>query len=302
MRPDRAWVRLGLHRRLDLLQLRPDAWTDEDLATGLSRTYRWGGHSCWELPLSVAQHSLTVLAIRNRMEGRNLAPGAAMRELLHDADEGLLGFDCITPLKPHMGEGYARLTRGLQAVVAERYKLLPWSNEEYLLHKRADRLAAVSEARHVAGWSLDEIREEFGTGDILAEDPLQQLGLSPDLKPWEPWPPKLAARLFFARLQQLNEQAGRERTLAQLATAFSRAPDRLRRRCAHWVRGDACHDILVRAEAPTGEAWEGVVVAGERDEAGAWLLDDEFTIFTDDERPEGQLVTVQGWACHVELL
>ena len=56
MRAGRAWVRLGSGRRLDLLDLRPDAWTDEDLATGLSRTYRWGGHSCWELPLSVAQH------------------------------------------------------------------------------------------------------------------------------------------------------------------------------------------------------------------------------------------------------
>lgn len=44
MRPDRAWVRLGPDRHLNLLDLRPDAWTDEDLATGLSRTYRWGGH------------------------------------------------------------------------------------------------------------------------------------------------------------------------------------------------------------------------------------------------------------------
>ena len=87
MRTDRAWVRLSSGRRLDLLDLRPDAWSDEDLATGLSRTYRWGGHSTWSLPLSVAQHSLTVLAIRQRQEGRALAPGAALRELLHDADE-----------------------------------------------------------------------------------------------------------------------------------------------------------------------------------------------------------------------
>jgi len=103
MRAGRAWVRLGSGRRLDLLDLRPDAWTDEDLATGLARTYRWGGHSCWELPLSVAQHSLAVLTIRERMEGRGLAPAAALRELLHDADEGLLGFDCITPLQTAIG-------------------------------------------------------------------------------------------------------------------------------------------------------------------------------------------------------
>lgn len=51
MRPDRAWVRLSPERRLNLLDLRPDAWTDEDLATGLSRTYRWRIAStvrlCW---------------------------------------------------------------------------------------------------------------------------------------------------------------------------------------------------------------------------------------------------------------
>jgi 5'-nucleotidase len=59
----RAWVLLPSGRRLNLLDPYPDpdAWTDEDLAIGLSRTYRWAGYSAWDLPLSVAQHSLTVL-------------------------------------------------------------------------------------------------------------------------------------------------------------------------------------------------------------------------------------------------
>lgn len=120
MRADRAWVRLSSGRRLDLLDLRPDAWSDEDLAAGLSRTYRWGGHSTWALPLSVAQHSLAVLAIRQHQEGRDLAPGAALRELLHDADEGLLGFDCIRPLKPHLGAAYERLSGLLPAAMNSR--------------------------------------------------------------------------------------------------------------------------------------------------------------------------------------
>jgi len=101
MRADRAWVRLGSGRRLDLLDLRPDAWTDEDLTTGLARTYPWGGHSCWELPLSVAQHSLTVLAIGERMQGRALTPAAARTAAR--CGRGLLGFDCITPLKHAVG-------------------------------------------------------------------------------------------------------------------------------------------------------------------------------------------------------
>jgi|SRR5208283_492332 len=60
----RAWILLKSGHRLDLLDPRPDAWTDEDLAIGISRTYRWGGYSKWDLPLSVAQHSLAVLALR----------------------------------------------------------------------------------------------------------------------------------------------------------------------------------------------------------------------------------------------
>ena len=52
----RAWVRLPSGKRLDLLNPTPFDWDDRDLALGLARTYRWGGHSAWPLPLSVAQH------------------------------------------------------------------------------------------------------------------------------------------------------------------------------------------------------------------------------------------------------
>ncbi len=44
MKPDRAWVRLGSGRRLDLVSPQAASWHDSDLAIGLSRTYRWGGH------------------------------------------------------------------------------------------------------------------------------------------------------------------------------------------------------------------------------------------------------------------
>jgi len=63
MKLDRAWVLLPSGRRPELLALDPAAWTDRDLAIGLSRTYRWAGYSAWDLPLSVAQHSLTVLEL-----------------------------------------------------------------------------------------------------------------------------------------------------------------------------------------------------------------------------------------------
>ncbi len=86
MKPERAWVRLQSGKRLDLLDPDMEAWEDRDLAIGLSRTYRWGGHSSWNLPLSVAQHSLLVLVLRQQMQphappgpGRRAARAAARR-------------------------------------------------------------------------------------------------------------------------------------------------------------------------------------------------------------------------------
>ena len=103
---------LKSRRRLDLLNPDPHAWTDDDLAAGLSRTMRWGGASRWEHPLSVAQHSLTVLTIREA-DGA-LTPGEALRELLHDATEFMLGWDCITPLKAQLGEPFRALDARLR--------------------------------------------------------------------------------------------------------------------------------------------------------------------------------------------
>jgi 5'-deoxynucleotidase YfbR-like HD superfamily hydrolase len=103
----------------------------------LSRTYRWGGHSRWDLPLSVAQHSLLVLVIRQQMNTlQDLTAAEALRELLHDADEGLLGFDPISPLKPHLGEGFKAVTGRLRAAIDTRYQVLPWCCDDYLRKRR----------------------------------------------------------------------------------------------------------------------------------------------------------------------
>jgi len=88
----RAWVRQPSGCRLDLINPDPNSWEDEDLAIGLSRTYRWGGHSICGRPMSVAQHSILVLVLRKRLTGK-LSRVESLRELLHDAEEGLIGFD-----------------------------------------------------------------------------------------------------------------------------------------------------------------------------------------------------------------
>ncbi|MYM73715.1 phosphohydrolase [Duganella sp. FT109W] len=202
----RAWVRMPSGRRLDLLDPTPFDWDDSDLALGLARTYRWGGHSAWPLPLSVAQHSLTVMQVRTAActaAGLTLPPLAALRELLHDAEEGLLGFDCISPLKPFLGDAFKTLSQKLDAAVFLRYGLPGWTTKEYAAHKLADRLAAASEAVHIAGWSATEVQQTLKiTVPPLHDDPLHAIYGG---TPWEPWPPSLAAERFLAQLNQLKD-------------------------------------------------------------------------------------------------
>ena len=235
MNPDRAWVRLGSGKRLDLIAPQPDQWEDLDLAVGLSRTYRWGGHSRWDLPMSVAQHSLLVLVLRQQMQPhRRLTPREALREVLHDSDEFGLGVDLIAPIKPHLGAEFHALTARLHAAVTARYRLPEWEHDDYVLHKRADHLAAASEAIHVAGWHRSELSETLGIRLApLRHDPLPLLD---GLQPWEPWPARRAAALFLHKLRELDGAAyveapadltaaiGREATLARLGAAFSRLP------------------------------------------------------------------------------
>ena len=207
MTRDRAWILLPSGSRLNLFEPDPFVWTDRDLAIGLSRTYRWAGYSKWDLPLSVAQHSLSVLAIRQQLSGHPLTGQDCRRELLHDATEALLGrWDPITPLKPHLGDGYRALVVRMQRAVDKRYDLPPWESEDYRQHKLADHLAAASEAFHVAGWSREAMCEDLEI-DLapLTDDPLDTEGAMPsDMRPWEPWPARLAEQRFMHALALLR--------------------------------------------------------------------------------------------------
>jgi 5'-deoxynucleotidase YfbR-like HD superfamily hydrolase len=216
MTSQRAWVLLPSGNRLNLLKPDPGAWTDRDLAIGLSRTYRWSGYSAWDQPLSVAQHSLTVLELRQLAAGRRLTPAEARRELLHDATEALLGgYDPITPLKPHLGAGYEKLVALHQLAVDRRYCLPAWDANSYRAHKAADHLAAASEALHVVGWSRHAIRHDLNIAiEPIATDPL--LGAA-GFAPWEPWPAGYAAERFLDALLLLSSTSTGESSLARTA-------------------------------------------------------------------------------------
>jgi hypothetical protein len=243
------------------------------------------------------------------MHGVSLTRLEGLRELLHDASEGLLSFDPISPVKPHLGANFAQLDARLRTAIATRYNLRPWREDDYAAHKRADRLVAASEALHVAGWSRDEIRDVLQIADCpLADDPLP----APEgLKPWEPWPATLAASLVLGKLRELLAEeplahapgdltaiVTREQTLRRLAIAFARLPIKTRCKCTKPPLGSGLHDTFVYAEAGDGsQSVEAVVVAGERDDTGAWVFEAPFEIFTTDE----ELLVCQGYNCNVEI-
>jgi hypothetical protein len=203
LKSSRAYVRQPSGFHLNLLDPDPQHWTNADLAISLSRTYRWGGHSLWDLPLSVAQHSLTVIALYQQLIPTPLTSMQKLREALHDGEEGLMGgFDPISPLKPFLGPEFAALTQRLQNAISTRYKLAHWTEDEYRHHKHADTLAAACEAVYVVGWSPTEVRDVL---DIqltpLTWDPLCAIYGG---NPWEPWPSDIAAKRFLAILDSVS--------------------------------------------------------------------------------------------------
>ena len=200
----RAWIRLPSGAPLDLVNPSPDAWTDEDLALRLARTYRWGGESTWTWPLSVAQHSLLVLALRRESAAVPLTLAEQRAELLHDAEEGFLGFDCISPLKRVLGPPFAAVADRLMHAVSQRYDLPAWTPDSHRAHKQADSVAAASEAVHCTGWSRAEVRDVLGIAfPVLDVDPLQAIygGTA-----WEPWASDVAAERFLDELKRLASE------------------------------------------------------------------------------------------------
>lgn len=197
----RAYLLLPSGKRINLIEPDPDSWTDEDLAIGLSRTYRWGGHSRWPRPLTVAEHSLTVAMVAATRDASRQMRRLA---LLHDAEEGLIGFDCITPLKAVLGEAFRALETRLRHAVARRYGLpWPWPDAgTEITVKWADRMAATSEAVHVAGWSAADTRDTLDLKyPLLFADPLVDAGFK--ATPWEPMTSEDAAAAWLTQLRAI---------------------------------------------------------------------------------------------------
>lgn len=204
----RAWVLLRSKRRFDLLNPTPLDWELSDLAEGEARTFRWGGSSVWDWPLSVAQHSLLTLEIHRAAAPTGLSPALELANLVHDGAEALgVRWDPITPVKPFLGEGFHAMDRAIQRAIHLRLGLPPDLPVEWKKAiKDADRRAAAAEALHVAGWSSQEIRTTLKIRLApLVDDPLvRRYGGTP----WEPWPMRLAEERFLTELERLLRRHG----------------------------------------------------------------------------------------------
>lgn len=190
----RAWQRMLSGRRLDLLDPTPMDIEIEDIAHGLAFVARWNGQTAGDYPYSVAEHSLLVETIFDRIVSD--APYKwRLAALLHDAPEYVIG-DMISPVKAAVGPGYAHLDDRLTSAIHLRFGLpaaLPKTVKRQI--KRADRVSAWLEATQIAGFSVTEANRFFGTPPDHLLD-----GLSIALRP-----PAQVRAAYLARHEDLLE-------------------------------------------------------------------------------------------------
>lgn len=166
----RAWQRMLSGRRLDILNPSPFDIEIEDIAHGLARVARWNGQTQGDHAYSVAQHSLLVEQIFQK-----LCPQSHRNErlcaLLHDAPEYVIG-DIISPFKAVIGKQYEIIEKRIQEAIYMRFSL-PTNPSQKLLKKikQADRIAAFYEAITLAGFNTEEALRYFGSpNNILCDD------------------------------------------------------------------------------------------------------------------------------------
>ena len=158
--PARAWQRMLSGRRLDLLDPTPVDIEIEDIAHGLAFVARWNGQTAGDWPYSVAEHSLLVERIFQRLSAPD--PRWQLAALLHDAPEYVIG-DMISPVKAAVGPAYGRLDDRLSAAIHLRFGLpaeVPGRVKRLI--KRSDKVSAWLEATQIAGFTEPEADRFFG--------------------------------------------------------------------------------------------------------------------------------------------
>ncbi|WP_336294104.1 HD family hydrolase [Bartonella sp. CB169] len=172
----RAWQRMLSGRKLDLLNPSPFDVEIEDIAHGLSRVARWNGQTRGEHAYSVAQHSLLVEQIFQKLFPQS-CKNDCLCSLLHDAPEYVIG-DMISPFKAVIGKQYELIEKRIQDAIHLRFSL-PVNPSKILLKKikQANRIAAFYESITLAGFNIEEALYYFGSPNNILCD---ELNLQPN--------------------------------------------------------------------------------------------------------------------------
>ncbi|MEE9329177.1 MAG: HD family hydrolase [Parvularculaceae bacterium] len=188
----RAWQRMLSGRRLDILDPSPMDVEIEDIAHGLARVSRWNGQTTGPLAFNVAQHSVIVEELCQKLAPK-WPTKWRLAALIHDAPEYVIG-DLISPFKAALGARYREIEDGLERAIHIRFGLPPHLPESVAKTiKRADRICAFFEAQQFAGFSHTEASKLFGAPRNVL--PFQIKALSVDQ----------SQKLFLQRFESLNK-------------------------------------------------------------------------------------------------
>jgi 5'-deoxynucleotidase YfbR-like HD superfamily hydrolase len=161
-------------RRLNLLDPSPLDIEIEDIALGLARNTRWNGQTKGAHGWSVAQHSDFVVEIVRRTKPRAQAR-LLMAAKLHDASE-YVTHDLITPLKAVVGDVFKEVEKRLTSAIFVRFGLpADLSEGDHAIIKKADQIAAATEAVQLAGFTEKECKSVLN----FKEKPLKDIKLEP---------------------------------------------------------------------------------------------------------------------------
>ncbi|MDX2144892.1 MAG: YfbR-like 5'-deoxynucleotidase [Rhodospirillaceae bacterium] len=170
----RTWQRMLSGRRLNLIDPSPLDIEIEDIALGLARNTRWNGQTKGPHAWSVAQHTDFVVDIVRKLKPRASAR-LLMAAKLHDASE-YVTHDLVTPLKAAVGDVFKELETRLTRAIHIRFGLpAVLAPADKALIKRADIIAAATEAVQLAGFSEQECRTALN----FKEKPLKHVKLVP---------------------------------------------------------------------------------------------------------------------------
>lgn len=191
----RAWQKMLSGRRLDLLDPTPVDIEIEDIAHGLAFVARWNGQTKGDFPYSVAEHSILVEKLFQRLYPSS-SVAARLTALLHDAPEYVIG-DMISPVKAAVGPDYGVLDDRLAAAIHVRFGLAAVTPKRLKAQiKKADKVSAWMEATQIAGFDESEANRFFGR-----PDPALIAGLEISLRP-----PVEVREEFVARHEALLAQ------------------------------------------------------------------------------------------------